>query len=48
MRSDGFDIELRRSILEYLEAGHGYKKITNDFGISVYKREIHSRYLSPG
>ena len=47
MRSDGFDIELRRSILEYLEAGHGYKKIANDFGISVYSakyiRDIYRR-----
>ena len=47
MRSDGFDIELRRSILEYLEAGHGYKKIAADFGISVYSakyiRDIYRR-----
>ena len=47
MRSDGFDIELRRSILEYLEAGHGYKKIATDFGISVYSakyiRDIYRR-----
>ena len=47
MRSDGFDIELRRSILEYLKAGHGYKKIAKDFGISVYSakyiRDIYRR-----
>ena len=47
MRSNGFDIELRKSILEYLEAGHGYKTIAKDFGISVYSakyiRDIYRR-----
>ena len=47
MRENGFDIELRRSILKYLEAGHGYKKIAKDFGISVYTakyiRDIYRR-----
>ena len=47
MRENGFDIELRRSILEYLKAGHGYKKIAKDFGISVYSakyiRDIYRR-----
>ena len=47
MRENGLDIELRRSILKYLEAGHGYKKIATDFGISVYTakyiRDIYRR-----
>ena len=47
MRSNGFDIELRKSILEYLEAGYGYKAIAKDFGISVYSakyiRDIYRR-----
>ena len=47
MRENGFDIELRRSILNYLEAGHGYKKIAKDFGINVYTakyiRDIYRR-----
>ena len=47
MRNNGLDIELRKSILKYLEAGHGYKKIATDFGISVYTakyiRDIYRR-----
>ena len=47
MRKNGLDIELRKSILKYLEAGHGYKKIATDFGISVYTakyiRDIYRR-----
>ena len=47
MRKDGFDIELRKSILEYLEAGYGYKTIATDFRISVYTakyiRDIYRR-----
>ena len=47
MRENGFDIELRRSILKYLEAGHSYKTIAKDFGISVYSekyiRDIYRR-----
>ena len=47
MRTGGLDIELRKSILKYLEAGHGYKKIATDFGISVYTakyiRDIYRR-----
>ena len=47
MRTGGLDIDLRRSILKYIEAGHGYKKIATDFGISVYTakyiRDIYRR-----
>lgn len=47
MRSNNFDLELRQRILKYLEAGHGYKKIATDFGISVYTaksiRDIYRR-----
>ena len=41
------DVELRKSILEYLEAGHSYKKIATDFGIkksaAKYVRDIYRR-----
>ena len=47
MKENGLDIELRRSILKYLEAGHGYKKIATDFRINVYTakyiRDIYRR-----
>lgn len=47
MKENGLDIELRKRILQYLEAGHGYKKIATDFGISVYTakyiRDIYRR-----
>ena len=47
MRKNSFDIELRKSILKYLEAGHGYKKIAKDFNINVYTakyiRDIYRR-----
>ena len=36
MGSNTFDIALRQRILKYLEAGHGYKTIARDLGISVY------------
>ena len=47
MKENGLDIELRKRILQYLEAGHGYNKIATDFGISVYTakyiRDIYRR-----
>ena len=47
MRTGGLNLELRKRILKYLEAGHGYKKIATDFGISVYTakyiRDIYRR-----
>ena len=48
MRGNGFGIEsYGGDIFEYLEAGHGYKTIPKDFGISVYTakyiRDIYRR-----
>ena len=44
---NNFDVALRQSILKYLEAGHRYKMIARDFGISVYSakhiRDLYQR-----